>query len=420
MVGKNNRKYRGKFELAIIFSLSGSLLLANHISPISAIEIPEQLGKFRIAKTPDERQPEAVQQGIEQIPPAQPSASPQRNLQIDSPVPARISPNAINSAPTPQPTNDGSSSRTTSRPENANPTSKPSEGSSAPKPSRPIDSNSNPRTTNDVYDRPSSRTNPRRQRDRQPSSNPGRGNSTPESSPVSSFKNPSYKNINFVDIAFGILAKGDFQSQGRYFHFYQFEGKENQLIQIRLIGSADQRRSNNLSLNPFMFLLDPDNKVIVKRGGGATNGETKDAFIYVRIPANGTYTIAVTSRNPGDTGRYSLALRNDRASYSIDESAELTPKSFTLKQNNSPYEVSKFQGKKDQLVSIRVDSLWENFSPYIVLLDSQGQRIATDNAKDGKYSALIDRAKLPKDDTYYVVVISASPQERGRYRLTIY
>ena len=30
------------------------------------------------------------------------------------------------------------------------------------------------------------------------------------------------KNIN-LDIALGVLAPGDFQSQGRYFHFYQFE-----------------------------------------------------------------------------------------------------------------------------------------------------------------------------------------------------
>ncbi|AFY33557.1 PPC domain-containing protein [Calothrix sp. PCC 7507] len=406
MVRKNNKKYRFKFKLAIILSISGSLLLANHILPISALENPESFEKFRIAKTPDEREPEAVQQGIEQIPASQPTTSPQRNQQIDSPIPARISPNTINSVPTPQPTDSGNNSRTSKPPENANPTSNPSEGSPEPRPSRPIDSNPNPGNE---------RSNPPRQRSRQPGKSP-----TIEVTPVSPAKVFSYREINFVDIAFGILGKGDFNSQGRYFHFYQFKGQENQLIQIRLIGSGDQRRSNNLSLNPFMFLLDPDNNVIVKRGSAAPNGETKDAFIFVRLPANGTYTIAVTSRNPGDTGRYSLALRNDRASYSIDESTELTDKSLTLKQNSSAYNVSKFQGKKDQLVSIRVDSLWETFSPYLVLLDSQGNRIATDNSKDGKYSALIDRAKLPKDDTYYVVVISASPQERGRYRLTIF
>ncbi len=76
----------------------------------------------------------------------------------------------------------------------------------------------------------------------------------------------------------------------------------------------------------------------------------------------------------------------------------MTPQSLK-RQDGSVYDISKFQGKKDQLVSIRVDSVYEEFSPYIVLLDSQGKIVAADNAKDGKHSALIDRVRLPKDET---------------------
>jgi hypothetical protein len=169
-----------------------------------------------------------------------------------------------------------------------------------------------------------------------------------------------------------------------------------------------------------MFLLDPDNKVILKRGGVGTNSNIRDAFVFVRLPVKGTYTIAVTSSNPGDTGRYSLALRNDRASYILDESAELNAQSSFIKQNRSPYNVSQFQGKKNQLVSIRVDSINEEFSPYIILLNSQGKTIAADNDKDGIYSALIDRARLPEDDTYYIVVTSNNPTNRGAYRVTLF
>ena len=128
----------------------------------------------------------------------------------------------------------------------------------------------------------------------------------------------------------------------------------------------------------------------------------------------------MTSRNPSDTGRYSLALRNDRASYILDESAELNAQSSTIKQNRSAYNVSQFQGKKNQLVSIRADSINEEFSPYIVLLNSQGKTIAADNDQDGLYSALIDRARLPEDDTYYIVVTSNNPNNRGTYRLTLF
>ncbi|MBW4615048.1 MAG: pre-peptidase C-terminal domain-containing protein [Desmonostoc vinosum HA7617-LM4] len=449
MVRKINKTSFFRFNLALIFSLSSSLLIASYLLPIFALGIPSR--EFQIAKTPDERQPEAVQQGIEQIPVSVPSQPPQPKQPIDSPIPVRVPPTStpqptegsststpqpspVDASPTPQPTEGGSTTTPQpqpSRPRNSSPTPQPRPRNTnpIPQPSRPRNSNPTPqprpRNTNPIPQ-------PSRPRNSNPTPQPTEGGSTrpiqrgrqpitpaTQSSPISARSLP-FREINFVDIAFGILSRGDFLSQGRYFHFYQFEGRENQLLQIRLGGSTDQRRSNNLSLNPFMFLLDPDNKVLLKRGSGGANSAIKDAFVFVRLPARGTYTIAVTSRNPKDTGRYSIALRNDRASYTLDELGELTAQSSILRQNGSPYNVSQFQGKKNQLVSIRVDSINEEFSPYIVLLNSKGQRIAADIDKDGKYSALIDRAKLPEDDTYYIIVTSNNPQERGTYRLTIF
>jgi hypothetical protein len=420
MPRKNNTKSRFRSNLAVIFSLGSSLFLGSYSLPISALEIPQYLGKFIIAKPPDERQPEAVEQGIQQIPTPQPSVAPQRTQPIDSPIPPRTPPTTTNTVPAPAPSPSKPVNTTPapepspSRPVNTSPTPAP-----APRPSRPVNTAPAPapapRPTRPVNTTPAPAPRPSRPVQPRTNTQPSR-----EPSPVSPLGNFNYKPINFVDFAFGILGRGDFQSQGRYFHFYQFEGRENQLIQIRLGGSTDTRQSNNLSLNPYMFLLDPNNNVIVKRGSAQASNGIKDAFVFVRLPVEGTYTIAVTSRNPGDRGRYSLALRNDRASYALDATGELTAQSLTLKQNKSPYNVSKFEGKKDQLVSIRADSVFEEFSPYLVLLDSQGKMVAADNAKDGKFSALIDRARLPGDGTYYVIVSSANPPERGRYRLTLY
>ncbi|WP_243713956.1 PPC domain-containing protein [Nostoc sp. 106C] len=435
--------------------MGSSFLIGSYSLPISALEIPEVLGKFTIAKTPDERQPEAVEQGIEQIPTSPAPVAPQRTQPIDSPLPPRVPPTTTNAEPAPSPRpsrpveTESAPSPRPSRPVETEPAPSPrpsrpveTEPATSPRPSRPVETEPapSPRPSRPVNTTPATSPRPSRPVETEPTPRPvNNGSARPQQggyqpttkpstgnkpirggSPISPQANLNYKPINFVDFAFGILGKRDFQSQGRYYHFYQFEGRENQLIQIRLGGSTDTRQSNNLSLNPYMFLLDPNNNVIVKRGSTQTTGGIKDAFVFVRLPVQGTYTIAVTSRNPGDTGRYSLALRNDRASYALDETAELTAQSLTLKQNKSPYDVSKFEGKKDQLVSIRVDSEFEEFSPYIVLLNSQGKIVAADNAKDGKYSALIDRARLPGDDTYYVVVTSANPQERGRYRLTLY
>ncbi|MCP6757773.1 MAG: peptidase [Fischerella sp. CENA71] len=447
-VGRNNKNFWNKFDLALIISLSSSLLFTNYALPIAALEIPKQSEEFTIAKTPDERQPEAVKQAIEQIPVTQPSPAAQTNQPIESPISPTPAPSPTptpTASPKPQPSGTGSTPSTqpapqpTSRPSTTN-TPKPTYTQPAPQPtSRPSTPNtpkptytqpapqptSRPSTTNTpkpTYTQPAPQPTSRPVNSSPSRTQPTNNNRNSGGSPVSGSKIPNAKPINFVDIQLGVLAPGDFKSQGRYFHFYQFEGRENQLIQIRLIGSADQRRSNNLNLNPFMILLDPNNNVLTKRSSGETgiNGEVKDAFLFVRLPARGVYTIAVTSRNPGEIGRYSLALRNDRASYTLDESDELTANGSKLKNNGSPYNVSRFEGKKDQLVSIRVDSVLEQFSPYIVLLNSKGQVIAADNEKDGRYTALIDRAKLPEDGAYYVVVISSAPQRTGTYRLTIF
>jgi hypothetical protein len=406
-----NKNYRYKLSRVLITCVSSSLLIASNVLPISALVKPQNSQDFIIAKSPDERQPEAVKKGIEQIPASQ-AISPRRKISIESPIQQtpRVSSHTEDYQRTSSVSNDSSTPRS-SRRRTSNSNSNPSNGGTS-RASRGRTANSN-----------TNRSNAGSGRVRKPSSNLAtRGNQNVDNSALSSSVTPTYKEINFVDVALGILSKNDFQSEGRYFHFYQFEGRENQLVQIRLIGSNDTRRSNNLSLKPLLFLHDPDNNIIVRKGALDKSSGGDDAFIFARLPKNGTYKIAVTSQNPGDTGRYSLALRNDRASYTLDESGQLSAKSSTLKQNGGAYNVSNFQGRKNQLVSIRVDSVDEEFSPYVALLNSQGQTIAIDKDKDngGVYSALIDRARLPEDDTYYIVVTSKNPQERGKYRLTIF
>ncbi|MEH1830353.1 MAG: peptidase [Nostoc sp.] len=404
------KNYHRKLSQLLICCVSSSLLITSNVLPINALGKPQNSQGFIIAKSPDERQPEAVKKGIEQIPASQASVSPRRKISVDSPIQQtpRISSNTEDSQPTSSVSNDSSNSRSSGRRTSNSNSNRSNGGTSRSSGGRTANSNAN-------------RSNGSSGRVRKPSSNVATGNQNLDNSALSS-TTLTYKEINFVDVALGILSKGDFKSEGRYFHFYEFEGRENQLIQIRLVGSNDTRRSNNLSLKPLLFLHDPDNNIIVKKGALDKSSGGDDAFIFARLPKNGIYKIAVTSQDPGEIGRYSLALRNDRASYTLDESGQLTAKSSTLKQNGGAYNVSNFQGKKNQLVSIRVDSVDEEFSPYVALLNSQGQAIAIDKDKDknGVYSALIDRARLPEDDTYYIVVTSKNPQERGRYRLTIF
>ncbi len=436
---ENRYIHRAKFVLSCC--ISSSLLITGYTMPTKAFREAQRTNPHIIAKLPDEREQEAVSKLVEQVEtPQMPASQTTPKQAIESPLapkPSQSSTPSVNVAdPTPKPKPQVETTPSTSTATAPAPKPKPQSANTAtapaPKPQPQVETTPSTSTAT----APAQNTIPQ-QGGRAPSANTATvttSNPKPRvertaavssrqpnrqrtgNSPINSSNELAFKEINFVDFALGILAPGDYQYKGRSYHFYQFDGQENQHIQIRLTGSADSRRTNNLALEPFVLLLDPDNNVLASRG---TTQKNKDAYIFARLPVAGKYTIAVTSRDPKDIGRYNLALRNDTSGYLLDEAAKLD-ESLTLKKNRNSYDVSKFQGKRDQRISVRVESVYEEFVPYVVLMNSKGQVVASDLDKDRKYSALIDRAKLPEDGTYYVVVISAVPQENGRYRLTMW
>ncbi|UKO98212.1 peptidase [Nostoc sp. UHCC 0870] len=419
MKKQDDKKSAHKLKSLFIYGISSSLIISSYILPISAENIQNKRREFIIASLPIDDP--TLKQGINEI--KVPEAP--KSQKDEAPIKAPINPNPKNQPNTSVSNNinpnRGNSSTSNTSNNSSSSNNRPTNSSSSSN-NRPANnsSSSNNRPANN-----SSSSNNRPVNNSSSSRSPNRNNRgssrtpNPVTSTNSSSKEPTYRNIDFVDIPFGILSPGDFKSEGRYFHFYRFEGQENQVIQLRLTGSVDKRRTNNLSLQPYMFLLDPDNNVILRRGSSDKSKNIRDASIFAKLPAKGSYTIAVTSQNPGDIGRYTLALRNDRASYIEDDFSELTDTSPTL-QNGNSYNVTKLEGKKGQLVSIRADSVFEDFSPFIVLLDAKGKVVSSDSEREGQYSALIDRAKLPDDGTYYVVVFSKTATRRGRYRLTIF
>ena len=118
---------------------------------------------------------------------------------------------------------------------------------------------------------------------------------------------PTLEKIDFREIKPGVLGPNDYEDQGRYFDFYQFEGRKNQLIEIRVSGSDDERPTSNLSLNPVVVeMFDSNNNFIGRKGG------LNLLSMPVQLASTGTYTIAISNENPGDIGRYSLVILNER------------------------------------------------------------------------------------------------------------
>lgn len=228
-------------------------------------------------------------------------------------------------------------------------------------------------------------------------------------------RKPTIKPIDFVDPQFGVLAKGDLVADGRYYHTYYFEGKKDQPVTIRLVGSNHRQ----LGLTPALFVYAPNSQeIIARRYAGDKTG--RNAFVYLRLPEDGKYRIIVTSVKPNTIGRYSLMLRDDRATYLLDKVADLTDRSPKLKQDNSPYELLEFQGRRDQFVNIRVDSIRAEFFPTVFLLNSKGEIVSTSSDKNYLFRTLIERMQLPADDKYYIMVNSSTSDRRGRFRVSVY
>lgn len=244
---------------------------------------------------------------------------------------------------------------------------------------------------------------------------PSTGQPTAAPAQPSPSKQPTVRRLDFVDVQAGVLGPGDPVSDNRYYHVYYFQGKANQAIELRLVGSRDKR----LSLNPVMFVYGPDGETPIARRFGGNDGD-RSTFLMMRLPKSGTYSVVVTSQDAQDKGRYSLALREDRSNYLLDQYGDLTEQSRKLTKDNSPFEVIEFRGRRDQIVNIRVESLRGEFLPSVYLVDSKDRVVATSSESNSLYTAQIERARLPEEGTYYIVVNSARPNERGNFRVSVY
>ncbi|MGI0495372.1 hypothetical protein ACN4EG_26640, partial [Alkalinema pantanalense CENA528] len=240
---------------------------------------------------------------------------------------------------------------------------------------------------------------------------------TPPAPPPAPPSVPTPKPPEFIDKSLakpGVLSQFDRVANNRYYHVYFYDGKAKEPIQIRLVGSNDKR----LGLTPSLFLFDPDGGVIGKRFGEGNN--SKSAFMFNRLPKDGIYAIVVTSRAEKDIGRYSLVVRDDRTNYLLDKEGSLNDKSPRFTDSKRPFAAYEFTGKKGQIVNIRVDTPSADFIPLVYLVNAKGELINTYSDKDKLYRVQIERAELPSDETYFIVVTSLYPAGRGKYRVSLY
>jgi serine protease Do len=173
---------------------------------------------------------------------------------------------------------------------------------------------------------------------------------------------------------------------------YTLTGKTGQPFRIDMV---------SLDVNPALFLLKPNGTKLAFDYGG----ENDYARIYGRLPVDGEYQIIVNTRNPKESGEYSLRMQ----SFILLEQGTLDSGSPKLHGDGSPYESFQFQGQAGQPVRINVES--RGFQPYLFLTGPDGQLVAKGNEQ------LV--GKLPSTGLYVVTVNTFDPNELGSFTLMV-
>ncbi len=207
---------------------------------------------------------------------------------------------------------------------------------------------------------------------------------------------------------------------------YVIEGRAGQRLELRLNSSA---------FDPYLQIDGPD-------GFTMSNDDNPDdglnSRIVVQLPANGRYTILVTSYAARETGAYRLSIAQAGANVATTQGARAP--SRTADARNYPavrmganqqgslasgderlgsgeyVDGYRFTGRRGQRIAVSVDS--NRFDTYAIMYTPSGAQFDNDDQTPGNTNARLERV-LPEDGEYRVMVTSYRPGEVGPYTLNV-
>ncbi len=184
--------------------------------------------------------------------------------------------------------------------------------------------------------------------------------------------------------------------------YYTFRAARGDVISVRM-----QRASGDL--DPALEIVNSQAQIIANNDDSP--GTLDAAINGFTIREDGAYAI-IASRFGQAAGRskgaFVLTLVSGAESglgKSIDFALPLVPGvaaqgTITETSNVQFYE---FQGKKDDVVTIRMNRTSGELDSFLALLDPSQRELTNDDDSAGNQNALIDGYVLPADGTYYVV-----------------
>lgn len=220
----------------------------------------------------------------------------------------------------------------------------------------------------------------------------------------------------------GELAGGDARlDSGEYVDVFTLHGRRGQEIDIRLTSN---------DFDPYVAISGPSGFSDFNDDDAETG--SRDSRLRVVLPADGEYSVAATSYEPGESGAYRLTVLEgagaprpgDRGSdglsrggaLAIGESVAGALGAGDETLDSGEYvDTWRFPGRRGQRVSVELTS--SAFDAYTILRTPSGEQFDNDDGEDGTDSR--QQLVLPEDGDYEVLVTSYRPGETGSYRFTV-
>lgn len=219
----------------------------------------------------------------------------------------------------------------------------------------------------------------------------------------------------------GELAQGDTQLQsGEYIDTFPLQGVAGQRVEISL---ASQQFDTYVAIsgpNGFQEYNDDD-----------TANNTRNSRLVTTLPANGEYTVHVTSYAAGETGAYQLNIAPGQATTANDALAggaggqtfasgqtmngELAQGDEQLSSGEF-IDSYNFQGTAGERVVIDMRST--QMDPYLILRAPSGAQEDNDDVSASDRNARIETV-LAETGQYRIGATSYQPGERGAYVVTL-
>lgn len=207
---------------------------------------------------------------------------------------------------------------------------------------------------------------------------------------------------------------------GHHAQRYVFSGRAGQRVDIRA-GSTDFDTRIALSNGEDFSVANDDD--------ATASDATLNSRILATLPADGEYSLLVTSYSPGETGSYEVSVLPNRSGVADTEVQgagatrialgnafnEALGKNDDALASGEFVDRYTFQGRRGQPVTVDYSS--EDFDTYLIVRSPSGVQVDIDDTGESLNSRY--ETVLEEDGLYTVLATSYAPGAGGYYRLAL-